>query len=322
MRDLNLSDCELGPRAMQKLAPALARLRGLERLRLRGNELGEAGARLLAESALPHLTSLRQLALAQCELDAAAAQELFAGLWHTAALTKLLLAFNDLGEVGTAALVTVLPRLPLLRELNLATCGLSPAAAEGLAAGLRGLPALESLLLANNALGAAGAGALAEALPCLGQLRELDLGHCGLDPGSARPLCAALRHLVVLERLLLAGNRLGAEGAGALALVASAYGPSLRELNVSYAGLDAEALGELALAFRSLVGLEVLSLRNNHFGSAGVRALAGPLGLLRKLEKLDLQCCGLEADSLEVMAPGLAALGSLRTLELGDRRLV
>eukprot|EP00873_Tetraselmis_striata_P011980 jgi/Tetstr1/432244/TSEL_002280.t1 len=88
-----------------------------------------------------------------------------------------------------------------------------------------------------------------------------------------------------------------------------AAAPKLAELEVVSCGLGAEATGRLMPALQassSAESLRLLSLQGNNFGPAGAAHVAGALGSLPSLERLNLAAAGLRDD-------GAAAVGrSLR----------
>lgn len=114
----------------------------------------------------------------------------------------------------------------------------------------------------GNAVAALGAS------PHLGRLRALDVRNVALDVAGLRRLLAG--QLPSLERLNLAGNRVGTGGATALARTANL--PALRELDLAVANLDNAAAAALADAAH-LAGLRSLRLSYNSLTEVGVRAV-------------------------------------------------
>jgi len=325
LRDLNLTDCSITGTAMLVIAPHLGILADLERLSLRGNEFGEDGSKALAEQGLPNMKKLKEVILAHCDLGGPSVKALAPGLAQLAGLEKLVVAFNEFEEEGLEALAgQAFPRLTAMKELNFCSCGLEGSqVAKHLAPALGHMPSLEKLVLTSNELGEEGAKALGEALPGLPALKELELAHCALDAPSAQALAPGLQRLTDLRRLVLMGNKLAGGGATALAREALPHLRGLTELNLSYGGFDTEAIKELVPAIKDLQALELLNLRNNKFEEKGAEVLAlEAVRHLKRLQLLDIRLSGVREGTMEAMAPGLAQLSCLRTLELGDKRLL
>src|SRR5262249_27966225 len=93
-----------------------------------------------------------------------------------------------------------------------------------------------------------------------------DVRNVGLDVAGLRRLLAG--RLPSLERLNLAGNRIGNLGA----LAAAAKMPALQELDLGAAHLDDAAAEALARA-PHLAGLRSLRLADNSLTGAGVRGV-------------------------------------------------
>lgn len=143
---LALAGNELSGQAVRALAGGRF-VRGLESLDLAHNPLGRDGAKALAESEFPALTSLD---LACCDLGPAGGAEL-AHSRGFPALSQLSLWKNELGPEGCAALCST-AAFPRLIEVDLAANRFTPAAADALLDS-RLIRQLRSVNLATNALG-------------------------------------------------------------------------------------------------------------------------------------------------------------------------
>ena len=188
---------------------------GLTALALSFNPLGEAGGEALGTAlASGRLMRLSSLQLHGCQLGAAGAKALAAGLRGGKALSHLDLCGNALFDEGACAVAAALPSAPA---------------------------SLAELLMSRNALGDAGAHALATSLirrPSSCRLRLLGLSHNKLRDASAEALAEALAAAPAdggnrsIESLDLGGNKLGLASVMALgdALVAN---PTLTSLDLS-----------------------------------------------------------------------------------------
>jgi len=325
LRDLNIADCGLGELAFQEIAPGLKCLSKLEKLNLRGNELGSAGAAVLAREVLPALGLINELILANNELEPEDIQVIAASLNHVPLLEKLVLMGNTFDSMAGNSLAAVaFPHLLHILELNLCNCTLDASGLTSMAAGLGSLCTLVKLVLSSNSIGLEGAQAFAiEACPNLSNLQVLDMCHCGLEPQAIQVLASGLQWLNSLERLILQGNSIGADGAGGLATYAFPSLNSLGELNISYADLDSSAMQKLAPGLAKLRCLKCLNMRNNKFGHQGALQFGvEALPFLEQLQTLEIRLCDLEHDAVEALTPSLGRLRHLQQLEFGDKRLL
>jgi uncharacterized protein (TIGR02996 family) len=222
VRELDLCNCDLGPRGVEVLAKS-PHLQSLEAIDLGFNRLDDAAAEALARcTGLPNLT---HLALNDNDAIGDAGVRTLADSPFLAGLTALDLSGNDIADAGVIAAVegrafarlralrlsgnrigdagaTALARSPLLRratahgrELDLRANVIGHAGAAELAAA-PALRACAALDLSHNYLGDTGLGAVLES-PHLGRLKALRLGRNGITdaggPCPARALRLAVR---------------------------------------------------------------------------------------------------------------------------------
>jgi Ran GTPase-activating protein (RanGAP) involved in mRNA processing and transport len=173
------------------------------------------------------------------------------------------------------------------------------------------------------------------------RLRELALRGVAADPGALE-LIAHSRNFADLERLDLAYNPIGREGATHLAdslqlrnlrrldldccalhqrelqlLASTAHMTRLEWLTLESNGLRDPALA--ALVAWPLGGLQHLNLAENQIGLAGLRAVAGS-HTFAGLQSLDLTGCGLGPDELQAFGPA-ARFHNLSQLRLANNGL-
>jgi Leucine Rich repeat len=170
---------------------------------------------------------------------------------------------GPIGDEGFAVLVKS-KHTAGLSALNVSVNELS---AEGIAALDKGLPALQRLVLTGNAIGDEGAAALA-AWKHVEHLRTLYLSACELSAAGVEALLASGR-LAGLEKLTLADNELGDEGAAALARHAGQLS-HLRYLEVRAASIRDQ--GAAALASARFPHLRHLDFRGNWSAGEALRA--------------------------------------------------
>ncbi|WP_093507882.1 ribonuclease inhibitor [Streptomyces sp. Ag109_O5-10] len=187
----------------------------------------------------------------------------------------LLLGTDALGDAGAEA---VAGSGAEVETLYLGCNGITASGACRIADQLRASPqVVTGVWLKRNPLGGGGGRAAAELIASARSLRTLDLVQTGLDPDAAAVLADALLAAAGngrrIERLFAGGNPLGAAGARALAAVVA--GGGLGELYVSAARLgDAGALELAAALDRAPYGrLTRLAVASNGIGPAAAARL-------------------------------------------------
>jgi Ran GTPase-activating protein (RanGAP) involved in mRNA processing and transport len=123
-------------------------LRGLERLRLSSNALGEEAIVALTSNTWP---TLQALDLGFCGLKGEQIEALARGLDRFEALGSLSLQDDEVGDEGVIAIMDAMP--PTLTHLHLPSAGITDAGAMQIAAHPR-LAQLRRLVLSGNTIGA------------------------------------------------------------------------------------------------------------------------------------------------------------------------
>jgi uncharacterized protein (TIGR02996 family) len=232
-------------------------LRHLAHLDLSCNDIGDEGARHIAQS--PHLGRLTRLGLAYSALTAAGVRALTTSPYLTG-LTELDLSGNHAVGATGAELVAASDRLAGLTTLRLSLCGLDADAMRALVTSPR-LARLTRLDLDGNSLRDDGLVGLADG-PYPARLETLSLHNVQSRRRGAEALAGAPK-LSGLTRLYLHGrNSIGSGGIRALA--DSPHLGRLRELYLDIDSLDVPAAQALA-GSRTLEGLDRL-----HFSSVRV----------------------------------------------------
>lgn len=227
-----------------------------------------------------------------------------------------------LGDIGARALSGPLRNAPAVRSLSLDGNAVAEAGARALAWALEG----------PRAGAGAGAGAPHAATACALSLRSNCLGA----PGARALLRPVLLGTLALSSLDLSGNRLGDEGAEAVAeaLSAAPAAQALRSLGLANNRVSAAGVETLAAAIRAAGCVERLDLSQNAVGEGGAAALArllhaqrrrpGPAAGAapdeRRVSHLLLGGCELGPDGAEALARGVASARHLQTLHLQARR--
>ncbi|XP_006863681.1 PREDICTED: protein NLRC5 [Chrysochloris asiatica] len=213
-----------------------------------------------------------------------------------ARLRQLSLSQVHLCDASSQVLHNFLMSLSTLKKFRLTSC-VSVEGFTHLASGLSYCQDLEELDLSNNQCGKE----LLRTLEGKCRLKRLDLSYLPLDSCTLDLLTQALRHMTLLQSLILSGNSLGDIGCR-----------------------------HLCEAFRVTTNLEELSLSHNQIGDAGAQHLAAVLPGLPELRKLDLSANGIGPAGgmqvveflglcLEELRFGYNALGDPTALMLAHR---
>ncbi|CAM6127013.1 unnamed protein product [Calypogeia fissa] len=333
----DFSDDQMGMKSF-KTAPHL------HTLWLSGNNIGDAGAKALAEVfESGHCPALRVLRLFRNEIKADGAQALAKALKSGSftRLEALNLGQNPITGDGTMALVSAFESHKLLGLKEVGLSFIPSMTAEGcisLARVIREghLPALESLYLHRNFIGNDAAIALWRAFGSgrARQLKILDLEGNHIQATGITELHNVLRlgqvpHLEILD---LVANSIGPEGGKMLGEAFQHRNTtSLKWLALAGNSIGDEGCVALAKAIEQdhLSGLQRLDLGTNSIGIKGVTAIAKAFerGKLPNLEFVSIDDNALDHRSAVALAGALKnnnALPALKHLSmknntLGDR---
>ncbi|CAM6090379.1 unnamed protein product [Calypogeia fissa] len=311
----------------------------LHTLWLSGNNIGDAGAKALAEVfETGNCPSLKVLRMFKNEIKADGAQSLAKALksGNLSKLEALNLGQNPIRGEGTMALVSAFESHKLLALKEVGLSFIPSMTAEGcisLARVIREghLPALESLYLHKNFVGNDAAIALWRALGSgrAKQIKILDLEGNHIQAAGFAELANVLHlgqvpHLEILD---LVANNIGIEGGK---LLGEAF-QSRNNMSLKWLALAGNSIGDdgciaLAKAIEQdhLSGLQRLDLGNNGISLKGVTAIAKALekGNLPHLEFVSVDDNALDQRSAIALAGVLKsnALPSLKRLSMKNNK--
>jgi Ran GTPase-activating protein (RanGAP) involved in mRNA processing and transport len=223
-----------------------------EELNLSDNEIGDDGARYLAE-----------------------------GLSGNAMLKRLLMPRTRMGSEGFKALGPLLATAPSLEVAVLSGNLCDPEGVQGeFCKGLGKNTSLKSLVIAANRLGDDGVKALCEPLRTHPQLEHVCLTYNRLSPAVAPSICEVFAANRTLQYLDLCGNSLGPKGAETLVKGLKQNKGCLKKLGVSTNELRLQGCKAFVDHFMSASGasLEFLDLRHNNVTYPGIVQLRKDLG--------------------------------------------
>lgn len=270
------------------------------RLDLSLNQIGDAGARVIATS--PRASAIESLALDTCEIGAAGITALSVSpLWST--LRELDLSRNPLDMEGVRALSRA-PRPAQLHTLVLADCDLHPDSIETLTE----IPWLTQLLvldLSGNEIGAAAA-----SLGKAAGVRALRLARAQVTDPSA--LANVMHHIVELD---LAHNAFGDAGIAALVETPA---PELQTLTLTSCELSGEGFRRICQA--KLPRLRSLVVKGNALFPRSLTFLLQESPLAEQLEHLGMSYTN-QAPEVATDLATTRRLERLRHLELRNVKL-
>eukprot|EP00697_Spironema_sp_BW2_P001119 gnl/Spiro4/11520_TR6082_c0_g1_i1.p1 gnl/Spiro4/11520_TR6082_c0_g1~~gnl/Spiro4/11520_TR6082_c0_g1_i1.p1 ORF type:complete len:543 (-),score=110.41 gnl/Spiro4/11520_TR6082_c0_g1_i1:146-1774(-) len=210
-----------------------------------------------------------------------------------------------------------------ITSLNLANNEIGPSGATVLSKFLgMSSGSLLHLSLAQNKIGNKGLSALSQnffkSQYCC--LTDLDLSDCGLDAEGMSAVATLLcSELAVLERLNLSGNRIGVEGAQALAqYIIGAPSLRLRTLLLDQNGIRDEGAASLAHALAAQSSVTALSLADNGVETSGAMACGHLLMHSTSLVSLSLAGNAIGDAGIAALAHALTCNSSLRCMHLAE----
>jgi Ran GTPase-activating protein (RanGAP) involved in mRNA processing and transport len=330
---LNLCGSGLGDDGTATLAPHLAHHPTLCYLNLNGNGIGAAGVTVL----LSHVSALNglHLELNRNEIDASASDAIAGLLRKCGRLDALLLAHNAVYTHGAVQLLKSLTALPTLRRLDLNANGIGRSMPkseaedalsstlcrdDALSAALMGqLPMLTALTyfdIGGNCFNDRQGATLTRALTALSGLRHLSIQGVPIRTHSLRALCGVLSVITSVTHLNIAGT-LTAPGDMDDAQLSMCVGYRLTQGRKPVPRGDSAAL---AAVLAPLSFLASLDLSDNELTGAGGAAICSALRNVSGLTGLNLSAAGI-GEGVEFFWPYLAALTSLRVLDLGANKL-
>eukprot|EP00611_Tribonema_gayanum_P011371 TRINITY_DN2159_c0_g1_i1.p1 TRINITY_DN2159_c0_g1~~TRINITY_DN2159_c0_g1_i1.p1 ORF type:complete len:472 (+),score=160.75 TRINITY_DN2159_c0_g1_i1:52-1416(+) len=276
--------------------------RSLSLIDVSDNAMGEKGVNACRAALEGQRETLSALRMCNDGLSASAMEAvrdlLVAGDVPTR-LTQLHFFNNMSGDGGAKALAQILPHCPELRDLRFS----------GTRAGRPGSVAVA------NALAACPAAAS-------GRFVSLDLADNTFGTEGAAALATVLRKQANLTTLSLRDGSLEDEGMTAVAKALRGAAPALRSLDLSANDCTGACAKAVARAIASCTKLEYLGLEENDgFGSAGAVKLAGVLGGLKQLQRLQLGQCSIGTRGAVALAKSLEGLDCLTTLELNGNAI-
>ncbi len=300
------------PLDLDALATALSCMPKLNHLRL--NHCRPFGAPgMAALSGLLRTTTLRELTLTSCDINAACA----VAALGAPRLENLDLSRNRTLREDTGALGAAFGAHTMLRSLALDQCDLSAATVASLGDALEATTTLVELFLCDSPSFRRGAERFFAGLERNTSLLNLALDRCAMGAACTRAGVRAVSRQGRLKRLSLANNELLDDGAAIVATMLARKTCSLLYLNLESNGILGPGGISLAEAIGRNTSLTTLKLSENPCGvPAAAKALAAGLVANKSLRHLELRWWSLSGGSLAALGRAVGAHPALEVLDL------
>ncbi|XP_051777668.1 NACHT, LRR and PYD domains-containing protein 3-like isoform X32 [Erpetoichthys calabaricus] len=358
LEELNLSETNLTPECMMRLAPGLiccrrvnlrycdltstycsalssalsaphSRLTELDLWKNKNME--DSGVNQLCEGLRSENCKLEKLNLSECHLTSRCSSALSSALSSPhSQLTELNLSNNNMEDLGVDQLCERLRSENCkLEKLNLSHCGLTSRCCSALSSSLSAPHSrLTELDLSNNNMVDSGVDQLFEGLRSENcKLKKLNLWSCHLTSRCCSALSSALSspHSRLTELNLSNNNNMEDSGVDQLCEGLRSENCKLEKLNLSYCGLTSRCCSALSSALSAPHSrLTELNLSYNiNMEDSGLDQLCEGLRSENcKLEKLNLSWCYLTSRCCSALSSALSAPHSrLTELKLSDNNM-
>jgi len=238
MADGRLDLCKqvVGPQGISPLLTSLIGSKGITRLLLGNNIVGNGGAEAIAAAICNPSCPLTTWYIAGNEIDAKGIRPICQALAGNTQVEQLWLKRNPLLPAGALEVSRLLKQNKTLTVLDLVNCGLLDDGLKSLMHALRSNGVMKHVYLGTNGITAKGAQCVSEFLQDTkkqASLHTLYLSCNRLGDEGACILGEGLRKDTSLQRLGLAANRIRTKGMGAIADAVRDH-PTLKKLDVGY----------------------------------------------------------------------------------------
>jgi len=339
-----------------RLKTAIAQCKTEATVELKWAEIGDAGAKALAEAAKAS-TSMITFDLSWNNISKEGAKALAEAIKASTSMTTLNLESNGIGDEGAKALAEAIKASTSMTTLNLRSNGIGDEGAKALAEAVKGSTSMTTLNLESNGIGNEGVKALAEALPHCTSLSSLNLSCNLITDSGADALVGVLPAWVSGRALNLKGNSIRGDvdsvvvgnvrvdgplgscidfnrallamiesskgdfidvlvGFGRLERVCDALHDNLVEFSMCKCLSGDEPVRTLIASLARCTALQKLTLANNAIGDAGTEALARSLPRWIALESIDLRGNQISCKGVKALALALPYCRVLKVLRL------
>jgi Ran GTPase-activating protein (RanGAP) involved in mRNA processing and transport len=295
----------------------------LTELWLQCNNIGDDGAKAIAE-ALKVNTVVTTLYLHNNSIGDEGAKAIAEALKVNAVLTELWLQGSNICEDGAKAIAEALKVNAVVTTLVLYDNKIGPEGAKAIAEALKVNAVLTKLELCGNRIGGEGAIAIAEALKVNAVLKNCNLLKSSLDVKSATMLAKiGTEKGIMLSGMKRDQTRANFEGQGLQAADAILIGSDLKfmavltELELGGNKIGDEGAKAIAEALSVNAVVTTLELFRNNIGDEGAKAIAEALKVTAVVTTLSLRCNTIGDEGANAIAEALKVTAVVTDLNLG-----
>ncbi|XP_038045660.1 NACHT, LRR and PYD domains-containing protein 3-like isoform X1 [Patiria miniata] len=318
LSSLELDICPLGNSAFVKILSELKCNQQLTYLKLcRCDGLG--GRAVEWAPHIKHFTSLKELQIWECKLQAADIEHITSSVSDMPSLTHLALPFNDTLSETASSWSTELPKMTHINELGLSYCNFTPTDIEHIASAVGDMPTLTDLELDEAKTLSELAESWAKELPKMTHLKKLNLENSNLLPTDMKYIATAVGDMPSLTFLNLSFD----DTLGSWAHLWAKELPKMKHLNKLHLRcccLSPTDMTHIATAVGDMPSLTDLNISENTFGGL---LWANELPKMKHLNKLHLRSCSLSrTDMKHIIISAVGDMPRLTDLDLrGNPRL-
>ena len=311
----------------------------LEFLDVRANHINDCGAIAVAEN-IQHCTKLEHLNMSFNHIGDSGAVAITESLKHLTTMKEFDLSYNQIGDEGAITITRALKdrkAFKLFLQINkitkecvsTVTCLKPDVVLEIDNICLDNATYIDILTInidnsqfTNDikSLSYSADGAKPLFLKHFPNLQELFLMSNRIGNDGAKALADCLKHHTNLQTLLLDSNKIGSDGAKALADCLKHH-TNLQTLDLSSNEIGCDGAKALADCLKCLTNLQSLFLSSNNIGSDGAKALANCFKHHTNLQILYLRSNNIGSDGAKALADCLKHHTNLQTLDLDSNNI-
>ena len=344
LRQLNISNNNIGSKASYFLATFLSHNPKLQSLYVHGNKLGSNGVIKIAK-VLQGISCLRELSISSNNIGGEAAhyigtvlrcnhiQKLYAwgnnfktdGIvemfqrFNPSSLTELDISNNSIDSESANSIATMLSHCHNLQKFYIGGNNLGTVGTIEIAKRLQDILSLTELSISSNYIDSEAAAEIAAVLLSV-NLQKFYIRGNNLGTTGIKPIAQALQKASSIIELSFSNNNIGSEAADEIARVLSCS-TKLQKFYIWGNNLGTKGIIKIAQAFCNISGLRELSLSTNNIGSEAAYDIANGIRCHTHLQKFSIKNNNLETNGAKEIAKALQNISSLTHLNMSGNNI-